>query len=85
MSSSSGERDCDSCVEEFMNAGGCDAMMDDNTDQEALIPEGCYHCGDEAVSACVGDYSFSDMSFSDMSFSDGNLIFLVALLFLLSL
>ena len=70
MSSSSGERDCDSCVEEFMNAGGCDAMMDDDIDQESLIPEGCYHCGDEAVSACVGDYSFSDMSFSD-----GNLIF----------
>ena len=55
MSSSSEERDCDSCVGEFMSAGGCNALMDENMNSEELIPEGCNHCEEEAIYACMGN------------------------------
>ena len=41
-------RDCDLCREEFIDAGGCE-------NEEELIPEGCYHCEDMAVDACMGN------------------------------
>jgi hypothetical protein len=28
-------------------------MMDENLDVEEFIPEGCFHCGDDAVIACM--------------------------------
>ena len=44
--------ECDACVSKFSDAGGCNCIEDDNCDQFALIPEGCFPCGDKAMVYC---------------------------------
>ena len=47
------EVDCDACISEFAANGGCKCMNAGNDcDVSALIPEGCYNCGDEATEFC---------------------------------
>eukprot|EP00493_Phyllostaurus_siculus_P023504 UN23840 len=42
---------CDVCVSEFMMYGGCECWEDESCDQDAMVPEGCMHCGEEAAEA----------------------------------
>ena len=49
------ESDCNKCVSEFDDNGGCDCMNNPSCDVSTLIPEGCYHCGDEAAKYCTLD------------------------------
>merc|ERR1712100_272927 len=45
---------CKQCVEEFVKADGCEAMME-LTEDELMehIPKKCQKCGDEAGKACM--------------------------------
>ena len=38
-----------------MGAGGCNAMRDENMNQEKLIPQSCHHCGQEAMTSFMGN------------------------------
>ena len=49
---------CSECVEEFMEAGGCNAIMDESLNVDEFIPEGCSHCGGDAFEACMSSNSF---------------------------
>ena len=44
--------DCNKCVSEFAENGGCDCMNNVNCDVNTIIPEGCYSCGNEALEYC---------------------------------
>jgi hypothetical protein len=45
--------DCDKCIHEFANDGGCDAWAKKDWDAvHAAVPKGCYPCGDEAAQHC---------------------------------
>jgi len=46
------EVDCDSCVAQFTEQGGCECWSDDSCDESALIPSGCDPCGNAAAEAC---------------------------------
>ena len=47
------ELDCDACVSEFASNGGCNCMRaGEECDVSALIPDGCYPCGEEASAYC---------------------------------
>jgi len=49
------EPDCDTCVEAFAVAGGCECLNDETCDVEPLIPDGCYPCGSQAALHCGYD------------------------------
>jgi len=44
--------DCDACVAEFMQAGGCECWADDSCNQDNLVPDGCNSCGEQAAASC---------------------------------
>ena len=44
--------ECNQCVSEFAEKRGCDCMQSESCDVTALIPEGCFHCGDKAMAYC---------------------------------
>ena len=46
------QKDCDDCISEFYEIGGCDCMKTENCDVLALIPQDCHHCGDQAIQYC---------------------------------
>ena len=46
------EPDCKECFSEFAKNGGCECMKKDSCDVSALIPEGCYQCGEKAGKFC---------------------------------
>jgi hypothetical protein len=52
MGDSMGDVDCDICVAEFKQNGGCECWKDENCNQEDLAPAGCDPCGQEAAFAC---------------------------------
>ena len=43
---------CYECVQQFVEAGGCECWMDESCNTDELVPEGCDHCGEEAANAC---------------------------------
>lgn len=46
------EVDCDVCVAQFAEAGGCECMSDESCDETTLILDACDPCGDEAATYC---------------------------------
>merc|ERR1719499_288833 len=44
--------DCDVCVAEFEQNGGCECWKEENCNEEELVPAGCDSCGEEAGLAC---------------------------------
>jgi len=50
---------CDRCVSAFADLKGCECWMDDECNEEELIPEGCDACGAQAAEFCGIDESTS--------------------------
>jgi len=49
---------CDLCAQEYVSSGGCDCMLEQDCDEEALIPAVCGTCGPNwAAEACGIDVS----------------------------
>ena len=46
------ETDCNACISEFDDDGGCTCLENPSCDPTGLIPEGCYQCGDKAMEFC---------------------------------
>ena len=46
------EPDCNACISEFDDDGGCTCMENPSCNPEGLIPEGCYQCGEKAMEFC---------------------------------
>ena len=50
--------ECEACISSFAKAGGCECIDNDDCNQFSLIPDGCFNCGEKAVSYCaqaIGD------------------------------
>jgi len=67
------EANCDACVAQFSEAGGCECWADESCNEEALIPEGCYQCGYEAETACgISEVTYTTISGGKCQTLDGS-------------
>ena len=52
------ERDCNECISEFDENGGCDCVLDETCDWKPLVPKGCLHCEEEGGEYCKNKGTF---------------------------
>ena len=43
---------CDVCISDFDQNGGCDCFHKKGCDHTKLVPEGCFHCGKQGGRYC---------------------------------
>ena len=43
---------CDKCISDFSDAGGCECIKKEDCNQLSLVPDGCLPCGEQAIEHC---------------------------------